>query len=180
MVVMDDAKLYERARSLRNLCFGKSRRFMHEELGWNFRMTNMQAAVGLAQLERLDEFVARKRRMGTRYTALLEGSEELQLPLARTEYADNIYWVYGVVVSDAYEYSAQEIMTELGKHGIGTRPFFWPMHKQPIVQKLGFGQNMSCPVAERIAEKGFYVPSGMAIEQHQIDRVAETLKGIFQ
>jgi perosamine synthetase len=71
MIVTDDDRLAERCRSLRNLCFQAKQRFVHEELGWNLRMTNLQAGLGLAQLERLDEFVARKRRMGQRYTELL-------------------------------------------------------------------------------------------------------------
>jgi len=95
MIVTDDDILAKKCRSLRNLCFQDNKRFVHEELGWNFRMTNIQAALGLAQLERLDEFVLIKRNMGRKYTALLGGLENIQLPLERTNYSKNIYWVYG-------------------------------------------------------------------------------------
>src|SRR6185436_120322 len=92
MVLTDDERLAERCRSLRNLCFQK-RRFVHDELGWNFRMSNVQAALGVAQLERLDEFVGRKREMGRIYTGLLKDIPKLQLPQQATVYAENIYWV---------------------------------------------------------------------------------------
>ncbi|GAG26639.1 unnamed protein product, partial [marine sediment metagenome] len=108
MVLTDDPKLIERCRSLRNLCFLPQQRFIHEELGWNFRMSNMQAAVGLAQLERLGEFVTRKRRMGELYTELLRGASGLRLPLSETEYAKNIYWVYGIVLEDTIPFDARE------------------------------------------------------------------------
>src|SRR6185295_3669321 len=121
----------ERCRSLRNLCFQK-RRFVHEELGWNFRMSNVQAALGVAQLERLDDFVKRKREMGRRYTELLKDVQGLELPLACTSYADNTYWVYGVVLKDEVPLDAEEAMKRLAAKGVGNRPFFWPMHEQPV------------------------------------------------
>ena len=97
MVLTDDPVLAEKCRSLRNLCFQK-KRFVHEELGWNFRMSNLQAALGVAQLENLDDFVERKRRMGRRYSEMLSDISWLQLPLATTDYAKNIYWIYGLVL----------------------------------------------------------------------------------
>ena len=128
MIVTDDPVLAEKCRSLRNLCFNPEQRFVHDELGWNFRMTNLQAALGVAQLERLDEFVHRKRRMGARYTELLAGTSGIQLPLAQSENAANIYWVYGLVLEDSVPFDNKEAMVRLGKLNIGTRPFFWPMH----------------------------------------------------
>ena len=137
MLVTDDADLAERCRSLRNLCFQPGRRFVHKELGWNYRMTNLQAALGLAQLERLDEFVARKREMGRRYTEQLADVPGLQLPLARNELAENIYWVYGVVLDDEVGPDADAVCRERAHSGIGTRPFFWPMHEQPVFSAMG-------------------------------------------
>lgn len=172
MIVTDDPELAEKCRSLRNLCFQPKKRFVHEELGWNFRMTNLQAALGVAQLERLDEFVSRKRRMGRRYTELLLDVEGLQLPVEKTEYADNIYWVYGLVLKDDVPFDAEEAMRRLAQLGIGTRPFFWPMHEQPVFHKKGLYKGETYPVAERIARRGFYVPSGMALTDEQMERVA--------
>ena len=114
MIVTNDEQLAEECRSLRNLCFQSQKRFVHERLGWNFRMTNMQAALGLAQLERLDEFITRKRKMGARYTELLSGIKGIQLPLAQTDYANSIYWVYGLVIDESLGFDAEEAMRRLG------------------------------------------------------------------
>jgi perosamine synthetase len=180
MIVTDDLALAERCRSLRNLCFKPEQRFVHDELGWNYRMTNLQAALGVAQLERLDEFVQIKRRMGARYTKLLTDTPGIQLPLAHTGYADNIYWVYGMVLDDSVPFDAKEAMTRLGKLGIGTRPFFWPMHEQPVFKKMGLFAGESYPVSERIARRGFYIPSGMALTGEQMERSAAAVKEILQ
>jgi perosamine synthetase len=180
MIVTDDVSLSESCRSLRNLCFQPERRFVHERLGWNLRMTNVQAAIGLAQLERLDDRVARKRRMGQRYTELLTGIPGIQLPLTHTEYAENIYWVYGVVLKDEVPFDAAEVMRRLQAKGIGTRPFFWPMHEQPVFRKMGLFKKESYPMAERLARRGFYVPSGMALTDSQMDHVAEALSEVIR
>jgi perosamine synthetase len=179
MIVTDDDDLAERCRSLRNLCFQPYKRFVHEELGWNLRLSNLQAAVGVAQLERLDEFVARKRRMGQRYSELLADVPGLQLPVPRTNYAENIYWVYGLVLKDEVPFDAEEAMRRLRQREIGTRLFFWPMHEQPVFRKMGLFAGESCPVAERIARRGFYLPSGLALTEAQIERVAEAVREVM-
>lgn len=180
MIVTDDDNLAERCRSLRNLCFQPQQRFIHEEIGWNLRMSNLQAAIGVAQLERLDEFVTRKRHMGQRYTELLADVPGLQLPVASTHYAENIYWVYGIVLEDEVPFDAKEAMKRLAESKIGTRPFFWSMHEQPVLHKMGFLENESHPVAERIARRGFYIPSGMALTDGQIERVAQVVKEVLK
>lgn len=180
MLVTDNEQLAERCCSLRNLCFQPQKRFIHKELGWNFRMTNLQAALGVAQLERLDEFVARKRHIGQRYTELLSDIPGLQLPLPRTDYAENIYWVYGLVLKDEVPFDAEEAMRRLAKYKIGTRPFFWSMHEQPVLRKMGLFDGVSYPVAERIARRGFYIPSGMALTDEQICQVAQVVTEIFK
>jgi perosamine synthetase len=180
MIVTDDPTLADKCRSLRNLCFNPKQRFVHDELGWNFRMTNLQAALGVAQLERLDEFVQRKRRMGAHYTKLLADTSGIQLPQAHTEdAADNIYWVYGLVLNDNVPFDAKEAMARLGKLGIGSRPFFWPMHEQPVFRKMGLFTGENHPVAERIARRGFYLPSGLTITDLQIDHVCQTVKEVL-
>lgn len=180
MIVTDDDELAERCRSFRNLCFQPKKRFVHEELGWNFRMSNLQAALGVAQLERLDEFVRRKRAMGKRYTEFLKGLPLVQLPLASTPYAENIYWVYGVVLHDEVPFDAEEAMRRLAGLKIGTRPFFWPMHEQPVFKKMGLFDGVGCPVAERIARRGFYLPSGLALDESQMERAAAALISLFR
>jgi perosamine synthetase len=180
MIVTDNPELGEKCRGLRNLCFQSRKRFVHEELGWNFRMTNLQAALGLAQLERLDEFMARKRDMGKRYTELLEDVPGLQLPMARTGYSENIYWVYGIVLKDDVPFDADEAMRRLAGRKIGTRPFFWPMHEQPVFRKMGMFGGETCPVAERLGRRGFYLPSGLALHEDQIQRVARAVREIVR
>jgi perosamine synthetase len=179
MLVTDDPALAERCRSLRNLCFKAEQRFVHDELGWNFRMSNLQAALGVAQLERLDQSVATKRRMGARYNALMTGTRGIQLPLPRTPYSENIYWVYGLVLDDTVPFDAREAMARLARLGVGTRPFFWPMHEQPVLRRIGLFGGESHPVAERVARRGFYIPSGMALTDAQIERTAQAVKQIL-
>jgi perosamine synthetase len=176
MLLTDDDHLAERCRSLRNLCFQSHPRFVHEELGYNFRMTNLQAALGLAQLERLDQFVARKRRMGRRYAELLSGVSGIELPLCRTDYAENIYWVYGIVLKEEIPMDARDLMRRLSERKVGTRPFFWPMHEQPVFRKKGLFSGESLPVAERLARRGLYLPSGLALTENQIEEVSDRLK----
>jgi perosamine synthetase len=179
MIVTDDPELAERCRSLRNLCFQPGKRFVHEQLGWNFRMSNLQAAVGVAQLERLGDFVERKRSMGKRYTELLSNIPSLQLPLPSTAFAKNIYWVFGLVLKDDVTFSAKEAMHRLKTLGIDSRPFFWPMHEQPVFMKMGLFGGESYPSAERLARRGFYLPSGLGLTPEQITRVADGVRSVF-
>jgi perosamine synthetase len=179
MLVCNDPVLAARCRSLRNLCFQNEKRFVHEELGWNYRMTNLQAAMGLAQLERLDEFAERKRQMGRQYTEYFRDSEMLELPVTRRDYADNIYWVYGIVLTDQVPFDAEEAMRQLAVRNVGTRPFFWPMHEQPVFRNKGLFAGESYPVAERLARRGFYIPSGVALTPDQLHRVASAVCELF-
>lgn len=180
MIVTDSDELADKCRSLRNLYFQPEKRFVHDELGWNLRMTNLQAALGVAQLERLDEFVSKKRRMGEIYRHLIGRDLPIQLQPNKTAYAENIYWVLGLVLDDTIPFTAQEVMRLLAEKKIGTRPFFWPMHEQPVFQKMGLFKGETYPIAERISRKGLYLPSGMTITQSQIERVVLSLKDILK
>ena len=179
MVLTDDERIARSAAELRNLCFQPGRRFVHERLGWNYRMTNLQAAVGVAQLERLQGSVKRKRHIGRRYDALLADLPGVQLPLPRTEYADNVYWVYGLVLQDEVPFDAEQAMARLAGAGIGCRPFFWPMHEQPVFQRAGLFAGERYPVAERLARRGFYIPSGLGLTDADADRVAGALNDLL-
>jgi perosamine synthetase len=180
MVLCNNDAIADKCRSMRNLCFIPERRFKHEELGYNFRMTNLQAALGMAQAERLDEFIIKKRTTGKLYDELLSSLKNVvQLPLTTTPYANNIYWVYAMVVNDNIPLNAQQCMDELLKLGIGTRPFFYPMHQQPVFKKASWYTPQHLPVSERIAEKGFYIPSGMTITTAQQEQVADAVHKLF-
>nr|WP_315418835.1 DegT/DnrJ/EryC1/StrS family aminotransferase [uncultured Pedobacter sp.] len=164
MLLTDDDHLAARCKKLRNLCFEPDGpRFVHNELGWNYRMTNMQAAVGLAQLEQLEEFISIKRNMGSNYHSALSYLKQkgYQLPLTSTSYAENIYWVFGIVAPTESE--KEDLVDYLTKNKIGTRPFFWCMHEQPVFKKMGLFKNEKYPVAEKLARNGFYLPSGLGL-----------------
>ncbi|HBV81993.1 MAG TPA: aminotransferase DegT [Lachnospiraceae bacterium] len=173
MVVTDDEELAERCKMLRNLCFRKDIRYVHDEISDNYRFTNLQAAVGLAQLERLDEFIDRKREMGRYYTEHLKDVKGLILPIEETSYAKNIYWVYGLVIDKDIKADNKTIQKLLSEEGIGSRTFFWCMHEQPVYCKKGLFLEEHYPNAEYLARKGFYIPSGLALTKEQMDIVID-------
>lgn len=179
MIVTDDDAIARKCRSLRNLGFNNAQRFVHDELGWNFRMTNLQAALGLGQIERLEETVAKKRAMGKRYRELLGDDNCYQLPAEHSVGAENVYWVFGLVLSDAVPFDAREAMRRMTEKKIGCRPFFWPMHEQPVLRKMGMFKGVSLPVSERIARRGFYIPSGLALTDTQMVEVAAAVKEVL-
>ena len=180
MVLTDDESTAEHLRRLRNLCFEPGRRFVHHEIGWNYRMTNLQAALGVAQVDSLDHHIDRKRRMGQCYYDKLHRCEHLQLPVDSTDAAENHYWVYGVVLRPTVGVDAAEVMGRLGQRGIGTRPFFWPMHQQPVFRRMGWYEAESYPVAERLARRGFYLPSGLGSGVEDFRSAAEALLEVIE
>lgn len=180
MILTDDNSIYESCKEYRNLCFqSNKRRFVHEKIGWNYRMTNIQAAIGVAQLERINEHIKRKREIGHLYQEKLSDVEGISLPLDKTEYAENVYWIFSIILNKNFYISAEEFCKELGKNGIGTRPFFWPIHKQPVFLNRGMFKDSCCPVSEKISELGFYLPSGLSLRNEQIDSISEVLKKIL-
>ena len=171
MVVTDDEELAERCRKLRNLCFRKDARYIHDEISDNYRFTNLQAAVGVAQLERLNEFVERKRKMGKYYTERLQEINGAILPIEKTDYSNNIYWVYGIVLDKNIKADNRMVQKLLAEKGIGCRTFFWCMHEQPVFRNRHLLSDDVYPNAEYLARKGFYIPSGLALTEEQMNRV---------
>jgi perosamine synthetase len=178
MVLTDDENLAKKARAYRDICFQPPRRFYHSRLGNNFRLTNMQAALGVAQMARMDEIIAKKRWMAQEYTKRLENISVLQLP-AEEPWAKSVYWMYALVLSDACNMDNTEVAKRLYEKGVDTRPFFIGMHEQPAFHRLGLFRNEKYPVAERIARKGFYLPSGLTLSLEQIDTVSSILKEVL-
>jgi perosamine synthetase len=178
MVCTDDPMLAERCRSLRNLCFQPKQRFIHEELGWNYRMTNIQAALGLAQLERLDSILPNKRKIGLFYAENLLAhakSGVIQLPVNSLPYADNLFWVFGLLLKGIRKCQAAHLTALLSSLKVGTRPFFWPIHKQPLFLNNGLFADANLPVAENLALSGFYLPSGLALAPNDQKNVIKAL-----
>jgi perosamine synthetase len=175
MIVTNDERLADRARLHRNLCFQQARRFHHEELGSNYRMTNLQAAVGLAQMERVNEFVQIKRRNALAYSGQLAGVNGIQLPVEK-EWAKNVYWMYGLVLDDNTGFDADSFSHRLREKDIATRPFFVGMHQQPVFQKMGLFNKERYLVTERISRQGLYLPSGLTLTEEQIVTVSDAVK----
>jgi len=179
MVLTSDPSYVERARGLRNLCFRPDRRFYHTELGYNYRLTNMQAALGLAQLERMDQIIAKKRWMGQAYTERLRHIRGLQLPVEEP-WARHVYWMYGLVLDEVTDMDAAEFARQLQALGVDTRPFFLGMHEQPVFLQRGLFQDEHYPVAKRIARQGLYLPSGLALTESQLDQVCEAVRKVLE
>ena len=181
MVLCDDEGLFERSQWMRNLAFDKERRYIHEEIGYNFRMTNLQAAIGCGQLENLARNVDLKRQIGRAYNKELAELPGVQLPVENTLYAQNIYWVYTLVLSDEFEADAKDVMAALGKEGVGTRHFFSPMHHQPALQQLyPEFQDLDFPVSQNIAQKGFYIPSGLGLALSDIPEISGKVRNVLR
>ncbi len=178
MVLTDNAEFAARARSLRNLCFKTERRFLHTEIGFAYRMTNIQAAIGLAQTERVETFVDKKRQVARIYDESLGDLAGLQLPVEK-DWAKNVYWMYAVVLADDLGLAADEVSRELRARNIDTRPFFLGLHEQPVLNDLGLFGGEAYPVTERISRQGFYLPSGLQLTQPQQDTVCRALRDIL-
>lgn len=178
MLLTNNDEFAEKARSHRNLCFRKERRFYHTELGNNFRLTNLQAAIGLAQVERIEDSVAKKRRMGKFYTEELKGIDSIELPV-EMPWAKNVYWMYGLVLKEKSGLDAMAFAKLLKDQGVDTRPFFLGMHEQPVFHEMGYYNGEKHPVAERIARQGLYLPSGMTITDEQMEEAAATVRKIL-
>jgi len=179
MVLTNNPAYAEKARSLRNLCFCPEQRFLHKELGHNFRLTNLQAAIGLGQLERIDEIVAKKRWMAKTYTELLQGTPGIQLPIEES-WAKQVYWMYGIVLDESIGLNAIQFAQILKSNGVETRPFFLGMHEQPVFRNMGLFRDEKYPVAEHLARKGFYLPSGLTLTEGQVDEVCKSIKVILE
>ena len=178
MVVAREGTYAERLAYLRNMCFRTDRRFRHTELGRNFRMTNLQAASGLSQVEAVESHIEKKRWMGAAYGERLGGESRLALPVER-DWAKNVYWMYGVVLSDEVPFEADEFARRMAEQGIATRPFFLGMHEQPVLRDRGLFADESYPITERIARRGLYLPSGLTLTGEQINRVCEAVTTVL-
>lgn len=178
MVLTDDDGLADRLRGLRNLCFVPERRFLHEALGHNLRLTNLQAALGLAQLERVDAAVARKRWIGQAYAERLAGVESFEMQ-AEAPWARSVHWMVGGVLRDDAPLDLDAFARALDARGVETRPFFLGMHEQPAFHARGLFHGERYPVAERLARRGLYLPSGLALTEDQIDRVAGAVREVL-
>ena len=178
MVVTDNKKLAGRCRYLKNLTFLEPKRFWHKEIGYNFRMTNLQAALGLAQFEQIERFIKNRRENAFYYKRLLADISGLILPIERKD-SKNVYWMFGILIARGFGITREKLRQRLLEKGIETRNFFIPMHQQPVIKKMGFvSKKDSYPVAENIGRRGMYLPSGSNLKKDDIEYICDTIKRI--
>ena len=182
MILTNNRKIYEKSKSLRNLCFGLGiKRFDHDDIGWNYRMTNLQAAVGCGQLKNISWIIKRKMEIGKRYISILNKCNKIYIQPEQISYSKNIFWVFGVLLKKNANISRDQLVKELLKHKIQTRNFFYPMHKQKIFKKMKlFSKRERFINANYLSNNGFYLPSGLGILNQQIDFVGKTLLKIIE
>lgn len=178
MVTTNNADLAERLRLLRNLAFTKPR-FRHEEAGFNFRMTGIQAAMGRVQFARIDHILSEKRRVAHTYNEFLRDVDGLQLP-HEADWARNVYWMYSVVVQPEFGITRDQLMDSLRAAEIDTRTFFCPMNQQPCLLSLTDFRAVPCPVADGLWDNGLYLPSTYSLSEDVIKQVANAVKAAAQ
>ena len=182
MITTNNKKLFEKSKSLRNLCFGKKDRFNHEDIGWNYRMTNLQASLGVSQLKRIKSIVHKRHLVGKEYFQRLKYNKNIYIPETSRNYAKNIYWVIAFVITNKnLNIDAKKMMKKLITYGIQTRPFFWPMHKQKIFkEKYKINTSGNYKNSEYISKYGLYLPSSLDIKSNQIKFICDKVNSILK
>lgn len=180
MVLTDDEELANKLRSLKNLSHREGSRFVHDEIGWNMRISSLQAALGVSQLDRIHEIVARRREIAGIYSEHLDGLNGITIQPRYMQGAENAYWVYGLLLDESSEISVGQVQQRLQEKNIGTRPFFYPLHKQPVLTKYGFSSHNRLPVSELLGSNGFYIPNALSLENSQIEYIANSLKEVLR
>ena len=176
MVVTNDEEVADLARRLRDGGHSTEERFLHSHVGFNYRMTNIQAAIGLAQMEQVNELVEMRRRNAHRYDKLLRDVPGVTLP-SEGPSVKNVHWMYGILVEESeFGLSRDALMAALAREGVETRRFFHPMHRQPAFLDLGLFEGEDYPVADMLSERGLYLPSGSGLSETQIGQVCHSLK----
>tara|TARA_B100000795_G_C22758640_1_gene422624 strand:- start:297 stop:1424 length:1128 start_codon:yes stop_codon:yes gene_type:complete len=175
MVFTNNKNFFEKFNSFKNLSFGKKDRFNHSDISWNYRITNMQAALGVSQVSRLKKIIKKKREIGNFYYEKFKNNKNLIIQPTKFDYAENIFWIYGIVLKKGSKKYRQEIQSKLLKINIDTRSFFWPMHKQDIFKKMGLFKKEKYPVSEFLSNNGFYIPSGINLSYAKLNYIANSI-----
>jgi len=181
MLLTNNLNLNNNFKDLRNLCFGsKNNRFNHYDISWNYRYTNIQASLGLNQLKRIDKIVKKKHEIGNYYFKHFKDIKNVILQPNKLSYCKNIYWVFGIVIKKNNKNNIKEVIKKLTSNNIGTRPFFWPMHKQDAFKKKGYFKNINLPNSEFISKNGFYLPSGLGLTLKELKFVKDTVLSVLK
>jgi perosamine synthetase len=176
MLLTNNKKLNEKFKDYRNLCFGsKKNRFNHYDISWNYRYTNIQAALGISQLKRINRIIKKKHEIGNYYYNNFKNIKNIILQPNKLSYCKNIYWVFGIVIKKNSKINTDSVIQKLTDNNIGTRPFFWPMHKQDAFKKKNYFKNISLPNSEFISKNGFYLPSGLGLTRTELKFIKDTV-----
>lgn len=177
-VLVNNSEFAKRAERLRNLSFS-SQRFIHNEFGWNYRLTSIQAALGNSQLMRIDQHISKKQQIGKIYNDLLCDIPSIKLPEEKTKISENNYWVYPILLKGKYAGKSKQLRDALQKKGIGTRPFFYPLSKQPLLNGFDYKVFNGDKNTTDIYQSGLYIPSGITLEKNEQEYVANSLREIM-
>ena len=178
MISTNNFDLYQKCKSLRNLSFGKKQRFNHDDIAWNYRMTNIQAALGISQLKRLNKIVKKKIYIGNYYFKRLSKNKNIYMTPPKIAYSKNIYWVVGILIKNK-KVLAQKIIKDLNKYGIGARPFFWPMYNQNIFTKMKIFEKGKYPNSSYLGKYGFYIPSYIKLDNSQMNYIISIINRLL-
>ena len=173
MITTNDAKFAALIENLRDHAFSSERHFWHKYVGFNYRMTNLQAAVGVAQVEQMATFIENRRRNAELYTRLLKEIPGIITP-PEASHVKNVFWMYSILVEDEFGLTRDQLRAELAKHGVETRTFFIPMHLQPVYYEQFKGQRY--PVAEMLCQRGMYLPSASSLTELQIRYIVDMVQ----
>lgn len=177
MVTTNSDELADKARKIKDLFHSDKKRFIHEEVGYNYRLTNLQAAVGCGELKHIDKYISKKQKMADTYRRGLEGIPGITTPTTKN-YAKNVYWMYSILIDEnKFCMDKDTFRAKLKERGIDTRDFFYSPSDQPILQKY-LSKSDRFPITDRISKQGCYLPSGLAITDIQIERVISEIKGL--
>lgn len=178
IVTTNSLEIKKKVDSLKNLSFGKKNRFEHSELGYNFRLSNLQAAVAYAQIKGLKKIIKKKREIGKIYNNFFKDNISLKILPFKNNYSKNIYWVYGIIVKKNYK---KKLVKHLNSKNIETRDFFFGMHQQPVLKKMKIvNKKEKFPNSDYLQNNGIYIPSGPDISYKQIKYVADTINNFFK
>jgi|688.fasta_scaffold213354_2 perosamine synthetase len=180
LICSDNLEYLERVRYFRNLCFDNKERFVHTDLGWNHRFPALSAALANSQLLRIDKLKESKLNIAKRYISLLEGHPWFSLMAQHTDYSQNQFWIFPILLTKNCPYTVKELQSKLTESGIETRRFFYPIHLQPLTNMEHVSIPFGGDVAENLWRNGMYLPSGLGIEEEEIEIVSNTLWGLVQ
>ncbi len=181
MLVTNNEEIARRAMALKNLSFdeGKGRVYVHSEIGYNYRMTNLQAAVGMAQFERIDELAEMRRKNAQYYKELLKNVRGIRLPNEQG-WAKSVYWMFSILIEPEFILTPEKLMGELEKLGVETRPFFVPMNDQPVFKNIGLFKGEVYPIAEELSRKGMHLPSSSGLRKEEIESVCDSIINLIE